>query len=90
MVDVSIEWIKQNVEQLSAFGNMITLENFEEYVKGQKSLSTNLTEIGIGRVETHSHKDKFLISIPNAGWAQCWGYYQDSMNDEEDDYSHIH
>ncbi|CAG0967302.1 hypothetical protein METP3_01224 [Methanosarcinales archaeon] len=90
MVNVSRKWIKENVEQLSAFGNQITLDNFEEYVKGQKSLSTNLTRRGIELVEGHAHKKKFLISIPGAGWADCWGYYPDWMNNEENDYSHFY
>ena len=91
MVNVTRKWIKENVQQLSAFGNQITLENFEEYVVGEGSLQTTLTKKGIDAVEAHEAKEKFHILIPGVGWADCFAYYPDEMQEtEEADPSHFY
>jgi len=74
MVNVTRKWIKEYVEQLSAFGNQITLENFEEYVKGQKSLQTTLSGAGKNKVENREASKKFHILIPGIGWADSFGF----------------
>lgn len=90
MVNVTRRWIKENVEQMSAFGGQITLENFEEYVKGQKALQTTLSGIGKDIVESHEAKEKFHILIPGIGWADCFGYSNEIQESEEDDHSHFY
>ncbi len=74
MVNVSRKWITENVEQLNAFGNQITIDNFEEYVVGQKSLQTTLSGIGKDKVESREAAKQFHILIPRVGWADCFGF----------------
>lgn len=97
MVNVIRKWIKENVEQLSAFGNQITLDNFEEYVVGQKSLQTTLTGAGKEKVEGRESTEKFHILIPRVGWADCYGYNPQAdmeaalkKEQEEEDHSHFY
>lgn len=78
MVNVTRGWIKKNVEKLSAFGNQITLENFNEYTKDQKSFESNLTQKGKWIVESCDRKEKFHILIKGIGWADCFPF-QDEM-----------
>ncbi len=73
-MNVTRKWIKENVEQLSAFGNQITLDNFEEYVRGQKTLHTTLSGAGKYKVEAREGTEKFHILIPGIGWADCYGF----------------
>jgi hypothetical protein len=90
MVNVSRKWIKENVEQLSAFGNQITLDNFEEYIVGQKSLQTTLSGAGKEKVESREAKEKFHILIPGVGWADCFGFSNEIQESENDDHSHFY
>lgn len=76
MINVSRKWIKENVEQLSAFGNQITIDNFEEYIKREKSLQTTLSKAGKENVEGRITTKKFHVLIPGIGWADCFGYNQ--------------
>lgn len=87
MVNVTRKWIKENVEQLSVFGNQITLDNFEEYVKGEKTLQTTLSKAGKDKVESREATQKFHILIPGVGWADCFGYSNELQESEEDDHS---
>lgn len=91
MVNVTRKWIKENVEQLSAFGNQITLDNFEEYVVGQKSIQTTLSSVGKDKVELREATEKFHILIPGIGWADCFGYSNEIQEEsEDDDHSHFY
>ena len=96
MVNVSRKWIKENVEQLSAFGNQITLENFEEYVVGAGKLQTTLSKAGKEKVEDREATEKFHILIPGVGWSDCFGYNPQAdmiaaqkKEQKEDDHSHF-
>ena len=85
MINVSRKWIKENVEQLSAFGNQITLENFEEYLVGVKTIQTTLSKAGKDGVEDKALPNKFHILIPGIGWADCLGYDGNKWDVKEDD-----
>jgi len=89
MVNVTRKWIKENVEQLSAFGNQITLDNFEEYVVGQGSLQTTLSGAGKDKVEAREATEKFQTLIPGIGWADCFGFSNETNESEDDDHSHF-
>lgn len=84
MTNVTINWIKQNVEKLSAFGGQITKDNFEEYVRGEKTLQTTLTRKGQLGVEACERTEKFHILIPGAGWADVWGFSDEMKKLGED------
>lgn len=90
MVSVTRKWIKENVEQLSAHGNQITLENFEEYLVGIKSLQITLSGAGKDKVESRDATEKFHLLIPGVGWADCFGYSNEMQESEEDDHSHFY
>ena len=88
MVQVTRKWIKENVELFSAFGNQITLENFEEYLRGVKTIQTTLSKAGKDGVENKALPNKFHILIPGNGWADCYGYDGNKWDVEEDDLHH--
>ena len=74
MVNVTRNWIKENVEKLYAFGGQVNKDNFEEYVIGKGSLQSTLTRKGVFATEACERTEKFHILLPGIGWADCFPF----------------